>query len=63
MPLPLIQILLIVLWYAIPDAAAIPAWVIFLPLELIGVFLVIAVLLAIVAAWFSSPTKKTWTDL
>jgi len=40
----LIQIILLVLWYTVPAMAAIPAFVIFLPLIFIGAILALVIL-------------------
>lgn len=46
-----LQLLLVVLWYAIPT---VPAWIIFLPLTLFVVLLLILGLAGAVVAWSKS---------
>lgn len=41
----LIQIVLVVVWYVVPEAATMPWWVVFLPAEMsaIGVFITLVI--------------------
>lgn len=46
--LGLLQIILLVLWFAVPGMAAVPTWLVFLPLIIIGVLLAFALVVFII---------------
>lgn len=46
----IIQFLLLVGWYVVPAMAALPVWLVFLPLILTAIVLAFALLVAVVAA-------------
>ena len=51
-----LQIILLVLWYAIPGAAALPAWLVFLPTI---IFLIWFLLFVIIVA-LSANEERAW---